>query len=279
MKIISGKNKDGFEENNHIKFVFSNRLSVFDEVVGEIEGRGEILAECTRVVFEYLSYNNIKTAMIEGKGNYILMEKCETLPFEFIMRNILAGSALVRAKNNILTLPEGMECKEFTQFPEPFVETSTKREAKDRYDLSRDEIIQIMKDAFPSMKESKAFTSYEDALKTTKKISKVLTTLFNKAGFTLADAKIELGYNKEGKLCLIDSFGPDEFRAVKRDEFLNNINMKPDFYDKEFIRNKLRGATKEEYPTIIQEHGRTLVERYIFVTDRLREASEKLCQN
>ncbi|MFX0066066.1 MAG: phosphoribosylaminoimidazolesuccinocarboxamide synthase, partial [Candidatus Hermodarchaeota archaeon] len=140
MQLIHGKNKDGFSTNGTIKFIFSDRLSVFDQVVGSVEGRGRILAECSRIVFNFLAHHNVTTAMISGQDDYIIMEKCKPLYFEFIIRNLLTGSALKRARKGSLILPEGMDCKEFAIFPHPFVEVSTKKEVKDRYDLSDEDI-------------------------------------------------------------------------------------------------------------------------------------------
>jgi len=76
MNLIHGKNKDGYPINGTIKFVFSDRLSVFDEVIGVVEGRGRILAECSRIVFNFLAHNDITTAMISGQEDHIIMEKC-----------------------------------------------------------------------------------------------------------------------------------------------------------------------------------------------------------
>lgn len=278
MEFFQGKNKDGFVLNGQIKFVFSDRLSVFDKVVGTIAGRGNILAKCTRIVFNYLKQNNIQTAIMDGEDNYILMKKCKPLPFEFVMRNILTGSALKRAQKGILELPEGMKCIEYSHFPEPFIEVSTKWEAKDRYDLSFEELKEIMLAAFPNMSEEVALENYFKALIQTRKISKLLTTLFTKAELLLIDGKIELGFDESDSLCLIDSFGPDEFRTIKKDSIGNLGKNELDFYDKEFIRRKLRDASKESYELILKKNGRTHVQRYEFITQKLREASERLCQ-
>ncbi|MFX0016836.1 MAG: phosphoribosylaminoimidazolesuccinocarboxamide synthase [Candidatus Hermodarchaeota archaeon] len=274
MKIIQGKNKDGYSSDGKIKFVFSDRLSVFDEVIGKIEGRGKILAECTRVIFNYLSKNNIKTAMLEGGDDYIIMYKCNPLDFEFIFRNLLTGSALQRALNGTLKLPRDMECKEYSRFPQVFVEVSTKKEVKDRYNLDRDDIWKIMKESFSEMNLDNGMLLYKNVLEEVKVISHLLTELFDKAGLILVDGKIEMGLSGKDELCVIDSFGPDEFRTFDRIWLKGDKKAPPDYYDKEFIREKLRNANKNEYKQILQENASLIINRYKEVTTRLKQATK-----
>ncbi|MFX0123414.1 MAG: phosphoribosylaminoimidazolesuccinocarboxamide synthase [Candidatus Hodarchaeota archaeon] len=279
MKLIQGKNKDGYPTNGTIKFVFSDRLSVFDEVIGVVEGRGRILAECSRIVFNFLAHNNVITAMISGQEDYITMERCQPLNFEFIIRNLLIGSALKRAQKGSLKLPVGMDCEEFAYFPQPFIEVSTKKEMKDRYDLSNEDINNILAESLPEYDPDEAIVIYEKALEITERISQLLTILFDKADLILVDGKIELGINRENKLSLIDSFGPDEFRTFDKAWLNSNRQEKPDFYDKQFIRHKLKNAKKTEYERILHEEKSSLLSRYIIVTELLKKASDSLCQS
>ncbi|MFX0183956.1 MAG: phosphoribosylaminoimidazolesuccinocarboxamide synthase [Candidatus Hodarchaeota archaeon] len=278
MKLIHGKNKDGFSTNGTIKFVFSDRLSVFDQVVGSVEGRGRILAECSRIVFNFLSQKDVATAMISGQEDYIIMEECKPLYFEFITRNLLTGSALKRAQKGSLKLPDGMDCKEFASFPHPFIEVSTKKEVKDRYDLSDEDILRILIISLPECDPEESMVIYEKALAISERISQLLAILFDKADLVFVDGKIELGINKENRLCLIDSFGPDEFRAFDKAWLNSNRKTKPYFYDKQFIRHKLENAKKTDYERILHETKESLLSRYNNVTERLKKASDALCQ-
>lgn len=276
MEHIKGKNKDGFFRNGTIEFRFSDRLSVFDRVIGEIPGRGSILAKCTRVIFKYLSRNNVVTALLdEGLENSIIQQKCTPLDFEFIMRNLLTGSALDRAKHGKIKLPRGMECEEYAQFPETYAEVSTKREGKDRYGLGEKEINRIMLKSFPDLDMEKAYDIFTQALQTTKKIAFLLTSLFKKAHLFFVDGKIEFGINNLGHLCLIDSFGPDEFRVVELAWAQGPRNTSPEFLGKEFIRRELKQVDPSDYDQILRTHGSTLISRYREVTERLKQASEQ----
>lgn len=277
MQVISGKNKDGFISNGTIKFIFSDRLSVFDHVVGEIPNRGTSLAECTRIIFNYLNKKGISTALLSGDNNYILMEKCIPLNFEFIVRNLLTGSALHRAKNNILKLPDGMICKEFAPFPSPFVEVSTKHESKDRYNLTDHEIEKIMEESVTESSNINLKELFNEAMYLTNRIFNLLTQLFNSAGLVLLDGKIELGINKFGNLCLIDSFGPDEFRSFDKEWLNTDQKQLPDFYDKQFIRDKIKSSGENNPDGILKIHGKELVSRYQVVIKRIQQASDELC--
>ncbi|MFW9854338.1 MAG: phosphoribosylaminoimidazolesuccinocarboxamide synthase [Candidatus Thorarchaeota archaeon] len=274
MEFIKGKNKDGFIRENTIEFAFSDRLSAFDRIVGETLGRGQVLAECTRVIFKYLSRNNVATALLdEGQKNVIIQRKCKPLDFEFILRNLLTGSALKRAKMGVLKLPAGMDTSEYALFPETFVEVSTKRETKDRYGLSEEEIQTIMVNSFSNLSGEEGLYLFKQALERAKEIAQLLTNLFRKSELFLIDGKVEFGVSDSGQLCLIDSFGPDEFRVAELTWANGPRDTDPDFLDKEFIRKYLEGKTESEYAEILLKYGPTLVSRYSTVTNRLKEAS------
>lgn len=210
--------------------------------------------------------------MLGGVNNNVLMLKCNPLYFEFIFRNLLTGSALERAMNGTLKLPEGMECKEYSRFPQPFVEVSTKKEVKDRYNLNLDDIQKIMNYSLPEMNLDTRMLLYKKALKKIEMISHLLTELFAKAGFILVDGKVELGLNGNNELCVIDSFGPDEFRTFDKSWLKSEKKSPPNFYDKEFIRSRLKNAKKSDYKKILHENGYLLINRYKEVTSRLTQA-------
>lgn len=277
MEDIKGKNKDGFFRDGKIVFRFSDRLSVFDRVIGEIPGRGRILAECTRIIFTYLSRNNITTALVEDETNEntLVQEKCRPLDFEFIMRNLLSGSALKRVKTGEILLPAGMVVKNYSRFPETYVEVSTKRETKDRYGLTSAEIKEIMINGFPELNQEEAFGLYTQALNITKRLSSLLSPLFKRANLYMIDGKVEFGVDAVGRLCLIDSFGPDEFRAVELTWAQGPRNTTPKFFDKEFLRQKLQQVDESKYEKILRKYGPTLISLFREVTERLKEASER----
>jgi len=102
-----------------------------------------------------------------------------------------------------------------------------------------------------------------------------------KAGFILADLKLEFGFDKQENIVLADSIGPDEFRLWPKADYTPGKTQES--YDKQPIRDwlgkvgykkTLDEARKEGRPTprppdlpaeLIQETSR----RYIIAYERL----------
>jgi phosphoribosylaminoimidazole-succinocarboxamide synthase len=131
-----------------------------------------------------------------------------------------------------------------------------------------------MFESFPELSMNDAMLLYNEALKKCRIISRLITELFDKADLILVDGKIELGVNEEKELCVIDSFGPDEFRTFDKKWLKSGRKSPPIFYDKEFIRTKLKDMNKNEYGKILHENGNRLIIRYKEITTRLYHASK-----
>jgi phosphoribosylaminoimidazole-succinocarboxamide synthase len=125
-------------------------------------------------------------------------------------------------------------------------------------------------------------TAMRIAKDTTERIGLILRDVFAAAGFVFIDGKLEFGLDKEGKLFVIDSFGPDEFRACSSSSLartLLNLQDSPDFYDKEFLRRQLRGAPKEGREEVVVQVAEELEQRYETITSALREVIKMIIQN
>src|SRR6266568_3315865 len=57
----------------------------------------------------------------------------------------------------------------------------------------------------------------------------------DKAGFILADLKLEFGFDAESNIVLADSIGPDEFRLWPKENYSPGKNQES--YDKQLIRD------------------------------------------
>lgn len=274
--IHKGKNKDIYRiDDSTLCFVFSDRLSAFDVVQGEIKGRGELLARCTENFFRLFEKEGIKTAFIKRKNNKVWMKECEQLPFEFIIRNVLTGTAYKRLIQGTFALPEGMLGAEFEEFSKPFYELSTKFEVIDRYNLTDDEIFRIMKRELPKVNPE----LLEQARRTTEKISVLLKNVFAASGFVFVDAKFEYGIFDD-ELLVIDSFGPDEFRATTLKSIARaRLGMgSPEFFDKEFMRTKIKQGEELGLNSlaVISLYGKELNERYEKLVMKTQETIDKI---
>jgi phosphoribosylaminoimidazole-succinocarboxamide synthase len=175
----------------------------FDNVVGEIPGKGKVSCQFTVYFFELLTKKGIPNHYIRMLGpNVILARPAELLRvsglhnLEFVCRNSAYGSFLRR-------YPFVKPCKNLNQL----VEITTK--GKSDYLINDDVIIEL---GIMTKEEVK------DAKDLTKKIIGIVSGEFKKKGLHLVDGKIELG-RVDGKMRLIDDISPDVIRVCKGAKF------------------------------------------------------------
>lgn len=229
------------------RFVFSDRYSVFDwgEMPDHIPGKGESLCLMTAYFFEKLKEKGYKTHYrgIVEDGKVKTMEELENpssvlevslvnvidpefnegsydysaydqdnvnclIPLEIIYRNTLPehSSFRKRVENGELDI----EDYGLSQLPEPGVflekpiyDVSTKLEASDRY-ISWEEAREI---AVLSQEE------YREALDILSAVNNLISTEVEKAGMKNLDGKIELAFDSQREIMVVDAIGtPDECR-------------------------------------------------------------------
>ncbi len=280
--VSKGKNKDIYSlDNGRLGFVFTSRVSAFDGVVGTTTPkRGELLCECSAMIFSLFEKLDIPTHLLQWGSNQMIVKKLVRLPFEFIVRNVLMGSAFKRYSRGELELPEGMTGIEYDEFPKPFFEITTKLEKQDRL-VSGEEIPIIARKHLPGYQREVIETVMNKTKETTERIGFLLNRVFAAAGFVFIDGKLEYGLDEDGKLYVIDSFGPDEFRACTPSSLartLLNIQDSPDFYDKEFLRRQLREAPKDGREEVVEQIAVELELRYERITLALREVIKMIIQ-
>lgn len=229
------------------QFVFSDRYSVFDwgEMPNHIKNKGASLCITGAYFFEKIESLGIKThyrGVIEDgiskklselnkptnimeinllrvikpevKGNsydYSVYSKERInflIPLEIIYRNYLPESSSVfkRFRNGTLK-PEDIGLDSPPQPDEklekPVLDVSTKLESTDRY-LKWDEAQKLVKLTDDELNQIKEITL---------KVNEIITNETDKIGLINEDGKIELGFNENRNLILLDVLGtPDECR-------------------------------------------------------------------
>jgi phosphoribosylaminoimidazole-succinocarboxamide synthase len=281
--VSKGKNKDIYAiDNQRLGFVFTSRVSAFDGVVGTTTPkRGELLCECSAMIFTLFEKLEIPTHLLRWGSNQMIVRKLVRLPFEFIIRTVLMGSAFKRSNRGELELPEGMTGVEYEEFPKPFFEITTKLEKHDRI-VTEEEIPIIARKHLSGYRKKTIETAMLNARETTEKIGFLLKRVFAAAGFVFIDGKLEYGLDEDGNLYVIDSFGPDEFRTCTPHSLartLLNLQESPDFYDKEFLRRQLKHAPKEGREEVVEQIAVELERRYDRITSALREVIKMIIQN
>ena len=173
---------------------------VFDpgsnSVGGSVEGKGKIGLKISKHFFELMEKNGIPTHYLGSDVEQGLMQvrKLTVPKLEFVLRYFTAGSMCRR-----FTLPEGIV------FDPPYSEVTLKDD--EQGDPLITERLCIMKDMLKP-------GQYDEALGILVKVGEVLT---------LIDFKIEVGYDEDGKMYVVDEITPDIWRV--RDEQGNIPNQ------------------------------------------------------
>jgi len=213
--LYKGKVKDIYDLNDKLKFKFSNRISVFDQIIpNEIKVKGEVLCRTAKFWFEKVEKEKIcETHFISASNNEMIVKKTKVIPLEFISRYYNAGSYY---KRNGGIYGE--------KFSEPIIEVTTKFEVYDRL-LNKEEALKIS-----GLKEE----DFEHIKEICIRIDELIQGEVQKRNLIHVDGKKEFGIDEDNNIILIDTFGtPDEDRFWDKEEYEKG-NFKE--LSKEFVR-------------------------------------------
>ncbi len=223
--LTSGKVKDVYElEDGKLLFKFSNRVSAYDvKFKDEIPRKGEILCKFAEYWFNKLDVPN---HFVERKSDTeIIVEKMDMLPIECVVRGYFYGGLFSRWKNGEFSLEKDAPTELAAQLPKPIFDSTTK--STHDIPVNREEAISrklVTADEYDWLSE-KSIKIYEEMVK-----------VADKAGFILADLKLEFG-KLDNEIILADSIGPDEFRLWPKDAY--KIGETQEAYDKQLLRDWL----------------------------------------
>ena len=223
--LTSGKVKDVYEvDSDTLLFKFSNRVSAYDvKFKDEIPKKGEVLSKFAEYWFETLDVPN---HFVETKSDTeIIVKKMEMLPIECVVRGYFYGSMVSRWKNGEISLPDGVSTELATKLSEPIFDPTT----KSTHDLPINRQQSISQNLVTS--EEFDWLSQKSI-----DIYNKMANISEKAGFILADLKLEFG-KLDGKITLGDSIGPDEYRLWPIDSY--EVGKIQEAYDKQLLRDWL----------------------------------------
>jgi len=252
MKLIkSGKVKDVYELNDsELKFVFSDRISVFDKIIpSNIPHKGETLARTSAYWFdvakqlgvlthyiELVAPNRMRVTKVNIINDYSLLTPQTTgylIPLECVVRYFVYGSLWDRVKQGIvkpeqLGFPSDHEVKLAEPLPKPFFEMTTKLEKVDR-NLTTEEALKI------SGLTTQEYTQMKEICL---KIDEEINTRVRQRGLIHVDGKKEFAFDEERNLMVVDTFGTaDEDRFWDAKEFEQGKYVER---SKEFVRQHYR---------------------------------------
>ena len=226
MKFVgSGKVKDIYDlEDGTLVFRFSDRVSAYDVKFQEdIPKKGNILCKFAEFWFNELDVPNhfVKTK----SDNEIIVKKMKMLPIECVVRGYFYGSLVNRWKKGEVSIPEGTDTTLAAKLPEPIFDPTTKSEHDIPIDKQRALEMNLVTEQ-----------QYEWLKKTSIEIYKTMSEIADKAGFILADLKLEFGIF-DGNITLGDSIGPDEYRLWPKESY--SVGKTQESFDKQILRDWL----------------------------------------
>ena len=223
--LTSGKVKDVYDlEDGNLLFKFSDRVSAYDvKFKDEIPKKGKVLCRFAEFWFEKLDVPNhfVKT----NSETEITVKKMQMLPIECIVRGYFYGSLVSRWKNNQITLDGNVSTELASELPKPIFDPTTKSSHDVPVNKTHAISQQLVTNEEFDLLSKKSIEIYQN-----------MRVIADKAGFILADLKLEFGKLND-EILLGDSIGPDEFRLWPKDSY--KIGKTQETYDKQLLRDWL----------------------------------------
>lgn len=189
-KIIKGPKK------NTLIQIFKDDATAYNKKKHKIfKGKGVINNKISEYIMEFLKSKKIPTHFEKRLNDREqLIKKCQIIPIEFVVRNVVAGS-----------IAKKLGLKEGTKLKKPLLEYYYKEDSLDDPMISRDHVETF---GWANRSELKKI----DAMSL--KINSLLTNLFRKKNIILVDFKIEFGRlaSDPKKIVLADEISPDSCR-------------------------------------------------------------------
>lgn len=235
--LTRGKVRDLVDLGDRLALVATDRVSAFDQVLGTVPYRGQVLNQLAAWWFERTA-DLVPSHVLEVPDpNVTIGRRCTTLPVEVVVRGRLSGSTstalwtrYAAGEREIygLRFPDGMVKND--ALPEPVITPTTK--ATDGHDepITDREIVErgVVEPALWEQVRTTALALFDRGVE-----------VAAAAGLVLVDTKYEFGLDERGVLTVIDEIHtPDSsryWRAATADE-RRAAGDEPENLDKEVIR-------------------------------------------
>ena len=232
--LYEGKSKQIFKTDNPDNVVvrFKDDITAFYGIKrANILNKGRLTCDISSMVLGYLNDNGINTHFIERvDDDGQLCRVVEHVPVEVIVRNVVAGSMAKR-----LGMEEGI-------VPENTIFDLCLR----RSDLGDP----LINDHHAVALGLLSYEELSELYEMSAKINSLVTELYNKAGITVVDFKIEFGRAADGSLILADELSPDTCRLwdkatgerMDKDRFRRDLGSVRETYEE--VAKRLHNALK-----------------------------------
>ncbi|TMU84784.1 phosphoribosylaminoimidazolesuccinocarboxamide synthase [Bacillus sp. BHET2] len=228
--LYEGKAKQIFETSDEevVWIQYKNSATAFNgEKKADIDGKGVLNNKISSLLFSKLAEKGIKSHFIKQlSDDEQLVKRVGIIPIEVVVRNVIAGS-----------LSKRLGKEEGTPLQKPIIEFYYKDD--DLGDpLITDDHIDFLEIA---SREERAEIR-DMALE----VNDVLQGIFQEAGVTLVDFKLEFGKDRDGAILLGDEISPDTCRLW---DAATNQKL-----DKDVFRRDI-GSLTEVYSIILERLG------------------------
>jgi phosphoribosylaminoimidazole-succinocarboxamide synthase len=226
----SGKVRELYAlDDDRLLLVASDRISTFDVVLPtEIPDKGRVLTGLSAFWFAQtrdVVANHLLELRPDGRSTEC--RRLEMLPIECVVRGYLSGSGW---KDYLATgavcghaLPPGLA--ESDRLPEPIFTPATKAQTGHDENIDRAAAVALVGEE-----------RFDEAERISLELYRFVSERAAARGIILADTKLELGLDDEGRLVLADeAFTPDSSRFWPADEYAPG-GPQPSF-DKQFVRD------------------------------------------
>jgi phosphoribosylaminoimidazole-succinocarboxamide synthase len=230
LHVASGKVREIYAlDEERLLLVASDRISTFDVVLPtEIPDKGRVLTGLSAFWFartEQIVPNHLLALRADGRSTEC--RRLEMLPLECVVRGYLSGSALkdYRATGAVCghALPPGLV--ESQQLPEPLFTPSTKAQEGHDENIDRAAAVALVGEE-----------RFDEVERVSLELYRFASEYAAERGIILADTKLELGLDDEGRLVLADeAFTPDSSRFWPAHDYAPG-GPQPSF-DKQFVRD------------------------------------------
>ncbi len=275
--LYSGKVRDVYSLGDDVLLlVASDRVSAYDHVLPTpIPDKGKILTQLSLWWFEQLADvvpNHLVDAEIpaEFAGRATACRKLSMVPVECVARGYLAGSGWreYRQSGSVCGVPLPAGLLDGSQLPEPIFTPATKAPRG-----QHDENI-----AFSEVAAQVGADVAADLRRTTLEVYRRGADITARHGILLADTKIELGFDPDGRLLLADEvLTPDSSRLWPASEWSPGKTQVS--FDKQIVRDWLDSpesgwAERDRQPPpalpnhVVEQTRASYIEAYERITGR-----------
>jgi phosphoribosylaminoimidazole-succinocarboxamide synthase len=253
--ISRGKVRDIYRvDQDWMLIVASDRLSAFDVVLPQpIPGKGEVLTRLSNFWFErtrhiipnHLSHVPVEQAVSSPEERALLGERAlvvkrlDPLPVEAIVRGYILGSGWkdYRRTGAVcgIELPEGLRQAE--RLPEAIYTPSTKAPSGEHDEnIDFGSTVELLGQELAGQIRDLSLRIYTECAE-----------FALSRGIIIADTKLELGLDRDGRVHLIDEvLTPDSSRFWPADQYRPGIS--PPSFDKQFVRDYLETLDWDKTP-------------------------------